>query len=313
MSDNDASGFIFNSKAPYQSAQRKGQWIYSRYMNVSGEHELYANKTLELATTPGGAVTTGVNGFEYDANTPSGATGTTQNDFIWDGNLISPGVVQVGSMVPGSYDESLFYHIDHPVIQDYIASGATSGFTIPTGRMAKYSTIPSNEPFGEIQTPYGYDTSEGRGFKMSFEENDEYLLGGRSTGAYLFLSPVSIGSLGVDGDNKFGKRRIGPLDTKQVNSKIPKSPNLSVDIIFQYRMTDYFGVKATGAVDSFPGRIAGKHTNQVQNLTYSKKIGLDVFDSNNNQFSFDLRVFAKYKPIGLNLNNTGKVVLTQST
>ena len=65
MSDNDASGFIFNSKAPYQSAQRKGQWIYSRYMNVSGEHELYANKTLELATTPGGAVTTGINGFLF--------------------------------------------------------------------------------------------------------------------------------------------------------------------------------------------------------------------------------------------------------
>ena len=143
---------------------------------------------------------------------------------------------------------------------------------------------------------------------MSFEDNDQFLLGGRSCGAYLFLSPTRVGSLSVDGDNKFGKRKIGKVDTKQVNSLTAKSPNITVDVVFQYRMTDYFGVTGTG-VDTSSGRLGGLNTNQISNLTYSKKIGLDLFDTGDNQFSFDLEVFAKYKPKGFNLNNTKKVRL----
>ena len=332
MSEDENQLFTFNSFSPYQSAQRKGQWIYSRYMDVAGEKPLYGNAPpLYLsqiyfnpnATPP---VELGADGFEWQGSFPTGLTaGNTNTDFIWDGNTITPGVVATGDVptVNGGYDNLLMYHIDHPIIQEYIASGSTAGVNVNEARMPKWSSLFSQNINGELQTAYGYDENAlnpyadppltGRGFKMSFEENDQYLLGGRSVGAFLFLNPVSIGSLVVDGDNKFGRKRIGPLDTKQVNSKVPKSPNLSVDIVFQYRMTDYFGVKATGAVDSFPGRVAGRNNNQISNLTYSKKIGLDIFDSNDNQFSFDLRVFAKYKPIGLNLNNTGKVQLTQST
>jgi hypothetical protein len=77
-------------------------------------------------------------------------------------------------------------------------------------------------------------------------------------------------------------------------------------------MTDYFGVTASGGVDTSTGRIGGKNTNPISNLTYSKTIGLDIFDSNENQFSFDLEVFAKYKPQGYNLNNTKTVTLTKA-
>ena len=43
ISLNDVANFDYNNYAPFQSAQRKGQWIYSRYMNVSGEQPLYSN------------------------------------------------------------------------------------------------------------------------------------------------------------------------------------------------------------------------------------------------------------------------------
>ena len=310
MSNDNANNFIFNSKTPYQSAQRKGQWIYSRYMNVSGEKELYSNETLERKMG-GTAVTPGIAGFEYSGDIPSVITaGTQANDFIWDGDTANCGVAELASIPAGEYDTSLFAHIEHPELS--FGGAAAQGYDSSSNQMAKFAILPSNYNFSELQTPYGYDANAGRGFKMSFDDNDQYLLGGRSCGAYLFLSPVSIGSLFVDGDNKFGKRRIGALDSKQVNSKIAKSPSLAVDVVFQYRMTDYFGVTAAGGVDSSSGRIGGLNDNQIQNLTYSKKIGLDIFDSNDNQFSFDLQIFAKYKPIGLNLNNTGKVILSKT-
>ena len=144
---------------------------------------------------------------------------------------------------------------------------------------------------------------------MSFEDDDQFLLGGRSCGAYLFLSPTRVGSISVDGDNKFGKRTIGKLDSKQRNSIVAKSPNLTVDVVFQYRMTDYYGVTPPGGVDTSNGRLGGLDINKISNLTYSKKIGIDLFDGFDNQFSFDLEVFAKYKPKGYNLNNTRKVIL----
>ena len=76
-------------------------------------------------------------------------------------------------------------------------------------------------------------------------------------------------------------------------------------------MTDYFGVTASGGVDTSAGQIQGT-LGSNKNLTYSKKIGLDIFDSNDNQFSFDLQVFSKYKPVGKNLNNTSKVILSKT-
>ena len=77
-------------------------------------------------------------------------------------------------------------------------------------------------------------------------------------------------------------------------------------------MTDYFGVTQSGGVDTSDGRLGGLDTNRISNLTYSKKIGVDLFDSNDNQFSFDLEVFSKYKSRGFNLNNTKKVRLRKN-
>ncbi len=141
-----------------------------------------------------------------------------------------------------------------------------------------------------------------RTFKMSFDANDQFLLGGRSCGAFLFLSPINLDTLKVEGDAKQSRKsiqkKVGALDSSNA---------ISVDIIFQYRMTDYFG----NDPDSDIGRVGGQAKLRFPNLTYTKKIGLDIFDKYDQRFSFDLEVFAKYSAKGKNLNSIRAAKLTR--
>jgi hypothetical protein len=324
----------YNGGGSLQAAQRKGQWVYGRFMNVSGEDQLYAAQPLENFLGETDDLTSDSSRFEYYGLKATGTVGDENSDFIWNGEgqlnetdaggtPITPSVIEL-STLNQNYDDGIFVHIDHPLI------GVTA-FEASWSHMDKYATIQGDEPGGNLQTAFRYahgnynrgtleSTDPGysafnrvanynRTCKMSFSNHDEYLLGGKSCGAYLFLSPTRVNSISVDGDNKFGKKTIGKVNTKQQNSMNAKSPNLTVDIIFQYRMTDYFGVTQTGGVDTSTGRLGGLNTNRISNLTYSKKIGIDLFDGYDNQFSFDLEVFSKYRSKGYNLNNTKKVRL----
>ena len=137
---------------------------------------------------------------------------------------------------------------------------------------------------------------------MSFDANDQYLLGGRSCGAFLFLSPINLNTLRVEGDAKQSRKEI-----KGNVSRLDTSNALSVDIIFQNRMTDYFGNDSSSDI----GRVGGQAKLNFPNLTYTKKIGLDIFDKYDQQFSFDLEVFAKYSAAGKNLNSIRAAKLTR--
>ena len=72
-------------------------------------------------------------------------------------------------------------------------------------------------------------------------------------------------------------------------------------------MTDYFGNNEQ--LDT--GRIGGFARLAYNNLTYTKKIGFDIFDKYGEQFSFDLEVFAKYSPKGKNRNSIRAAQLTR--
>ena len=134
-----------------------------------------------------------------------------------------------------------------------------------------------------------------RTLKMSFDSNDQFLLGGRSCGSFLFMSPINLDTLSVDGETKQSRKSIKGRD----KSGLDNSNALTVDIVFQYRMTDYFG----NDEDSDRGRIGGQAKLTFPNLTYTKKIGFDIFDKFDQQFTFDLEVFAKYSAKGKNLNS----------
>jgi hypothetical protein len=61
-------------------------------------------------------------------------------------------------------------------------------------------------------------------------------------------------------------------------------------------MTDFGGVGDTGI-----GFVAGDRTGATRDLTYSKRMGFDINIGDNERFSFDIEVFAKYRSNKLNL------------
>ena len=276
MSGVDTSLSYFND-SPYQSGQLRGQFLYSRYKDVTETSALYATDDVDSLDTSGTIP------YEYemwDADTWAAGLGTplsTGEAFIGDYSAGNP----IGADLPGSgysteYDNGILMHIDHPELV------GTSNWTdvYGTGRfaMSKAAVLKANETGGNQQSGFYYDSAAGRSIKMSFEPNDQYLLGGKSCGAYLFVAPLSTSSLSVNGDNNLGVRSIGG------NSSI------AIEVVFQYRMTDYAGVGSAGN-----GRIGGQSSSVLSNISYSKKIGVDIFDSQSNSFKFDLEVFSKYK------------------
>ena len=263
------------NEAPTQSAQLKGQFIYSRYKDVSNSNVLYTTQNEDSADTSGAIA------YEYgmyDILTAN-VNGGPAESFIWTGtwDVNNDPVVTTTSILSTAavtYNDNIFLHGDHPdinglsspVYNDIYANGANH----IQSKAAKKNGI---------QTAYFYDNSLARTTKMAFEPNDQYLLGGKSCGAYLFLSPLSIESIVVDADNTSGKYIV----------KNGENNAVAIDVVFQYRMTDY-----GGASEASLGFIGGIAAQPISNLTYSKRIGLDILDSESNKFSFDLEVFAKY-------------------
>lgn len=332
-----ANGLEYNYLAPYQSAQRRGQFIYSRFMDISNENKLYADSPL---VTPSNSISDYEYLLSYDSTTLPAITGTgTGSDYIWNGSFgtyttaynvsgafstSKVNVTGVSNITSTSYDNGIYLHKEHPDLSNlytsYQSSVAISSAmtdaevtsilqaqidSAAIGTMSITSTISSEETNGKLQL--GYKHSDGligtigginydRTLKMSFDANDQYLLGGKSCGSYLFMSPINPDSLLVDGDNKFGRKYVTTGETNSV----------SIDLVFQYRMTDYAGNDNANDV----GRVGGIMSNTINNLTYAKRIGIDTFDADGEQFSFDVEVFAKYKPAGSNRNSVKAAQLT---
>ena len=271
----------FLNEAPNQSAQLKGQFMYSRFKDVANSSQLYATSNLDTSDTSGAIAHEYA---MYDIR-PDNISGGPADSFIWTGDWDSnddPVVTSTSILSTAgiSYNSSILLHKDHPEI-----NGLTQTITnapayyndIYDGGL-KHTQSKAAKVNGQ-QMAYFYDNSANRTVKMAFEPNDQYLLGGNSCGAYLFMSPLSIDTLSVDADNTSGKYTV----------KTGENNAVSVDIVFQYRMTDY-----AGAAESSLGLLGGITGSTPTNLTYSKRIGLDILDSENNKFSFDLEVFAKY-------------------
>lgn len=317
---------FFNS-IPYQSGQLRGQFIYSRFRNLANDGDLYSMIAPDLT------VTTGVDDFEYGLSylfsgvvinpttrnrdyssaTVTGAfdSSTDANAFIWTGSYTSttpnatilekPSATR--AITSTMYDNGIFLHKDHPLLKN----GAISPLTIQSQglvSMSKNAPRRANMEDGGLQNPYKkfiFMNSAGtpvlRTLKMAFDSNDQYLLGGHSCGAYLYMAPLEKTSLTVNADNKFGVKSIKQGITNAI----------SIDLIFQYRMTDYYGVADTTFASTTSvnetGRVGGIVSNTLSNITYSKKLGIDILDSEGNSFLFDVEVYAKYKQEGSSATN----------
>ncbi len=322
---------------PDQSSQLKGQFIYSRFKNIANDDNLYVinegtlgdgdiNTAIDYGTNSAydkyeygisynfstvpqiGA--TGFKNFSAVTETPYTGVTTSPNDFVWAGsyNGITPQKIAIGSQVTYTqYSNGIYLHVDHPLLQspDGVNPGNTLLEIASNGMvgMPKTASLRATDLHGKKQTPFRViDTISNTNIaglretgKAGFSPEDQYLLGGRSCGSFLYISPLNTNSLVVDASNKSGKKIIPGGSANAI----------TVDLVFQYRMTDYYGPKASGT-----GRIGGVLDNTFTNLSYAKKIGIDIIDFGNNDFKFDVEVTAKYAAEGRNINNVTSTMLT---
>ena len=114
--------------------------------------------------------------------------------------------------------------------------------------------------------------------KLGFVESDEFLCGKYSCGSYLFLGPTNHSAIQIEGSTQIAKKT---LEFGQENS-------ISVPLVFQMRAQDKLGF------------IGGwREAGNLKNVTYTKKIGIDIQVRNEEIFSFDVLVTGSYTKISL--------------
>lgn len=291
----------FIQASGYQSGNAYSQFIYNRYKSVGLDQDLYFTPPTSLAWN----ISTGTGGLPinndgiimpFDPSTSPSGAGANAN--IWDGTYST--LVPSGN---GNLNEFCI-HISHPDIND----GSTSSFVSlvrpavsPSGPMDYpsfrhalgfetdtniTSSITSAQTSSSQQLEY-YPANSGSTFgtddnaypnKLGFVDSDEYLCGKYSCGSYLFLGPTSHIAVQIEGSTQLAKKT---LDFGQENA-------ITVPLVFQMRAQDKLGY------------IGGwRSAGNLKNITYSKKIGIDIQVKNEDLFSFDVLVTGSYTKTSL--------------
>lgn len=275
----------FINDTPSQSKQLRGQYLYARYFDIAGTKEYYLDIDID---NPLLSPISLVSDLEYSYIYHNvNSIGNPTTDFIWNETWtanIPDTTALSNSQIQTAYDNILL-HVDHPIIND----GTSSLFPGNIITNAKTATLKNSDNHGKKQTAYLYDSSENRTVKSAFVPDDQYTLGKSSVGSYMFISPDDEETLSVNGDDSLSIK------------KIEYGPNNSIQIpvVFQFRMTDYAGVGDNGI-----GFVGGDWTGATKDITYAKRMGFDIISSdgsNDERFSFDLEIFAKYRSNNLNL------------
>lgn len=332
LSNPTLSDAAISVKFPYQSSQVKSQFIYVRYKDIASEENFFSydrpdangekiinnNKLLSTINT--------VDDAEHFYNRLVAGTAGGADDFIWSGsfNMNTTYGTSINTLsYYGAADTCIDVHMNHPYISNAAAFKAAyeriTGLTLtitPSGtydavanakqifRHSKFAPLVATSTLGKKQCIYLFDKSAtaptglsvrgvtpssivfDRTVKTSFEENDQYLLGKYSCGCYLIMASDSHETICVDGKSS----------TSKVNLEYGSQHSIRIPLIFQYRMTDYWGQGNDGM-----GNIAGDISGATTNITYSKKIGIDLYDIDKEVYSYDIEISSKYKSDNLKL------------
>ena len=304
----------YRQAPPFASASSYSQYIYSRYRSVGYDQQLYTGNNLgssfstnfSASYTYNGGLTTvnfgqsatypqnGTIMIPYDpATTPSTVSGATGAN-IWNGTYSG---TTGGTPNGGGVISEFCIDTRHP----YLASiGNSSSFVDYADLVKPYAS--SNKvypPFRHTQTFWGDTTldyywvqqsyrtpitfatgatasRDDRMYpdKLGFTANDEYLIGKYSCGAYLYLGPPSASAVQVQGTTSLSTKTLYDGDSNAIN----------IPLVFQFRAVD-----KSGYIGGW--RKAGNLTN----ITYTKKIGVDVQVQNEDAFSFDVQIAGSYK------------------
>lgn len=303
---NDTNNSNKYATAFYQSGQTKGQYIWSRFTDIGLVKPLYKNPTslLSRALLP-----------TYTA-IPSN---TYAN--VWDGAAIAIGASPVGNGVLTTF----CIHTDHPdlnapttAITTQAANLQLPQITIDTAtgyalasegvtafrHAAEFNLASSNGSFtpqlGYYQaflqnvgpapyaTPYSPSSAAEYPDKFGFLTNDRYLIGSNTTGAYLFMGPSTFNQLNVNGIDARSSQIVNTGDENAI----------LIPIVFQYRMEDYYG-PAGGAGNGIVGGYDPNVSVPPKNITYVRRIGIDIYAQDEAAFSFDVQITSTYKKTSL--------------
>ena len=274
---------------------------------TAGTYPLSNDNTLEIHTSH--PMITSMDAFRQAYIRATGDTVTlgnigdpitpTQADCTQSGNGTANVMFRQSKFMTLQSDQSLgklqaIYLNENTIDLSSLASAVPlAGQTWTSGQTLIASpSITAIPPLGIAADPNLVNDGKGyeRNVKNSFETFDQYTLGKKSCGSYLFISGDDHQSLQMSGDSIQSSAIIGFGQQNSVN----------IPMIFQYRMTDYFGT-GTGSEGGL-GNIAGDSTQATVNVTYAKKIGFDIFPNNQDVYQYDIEVFAKYRSDNLNLD-----------
>jgi hypothetical protein len=298
-----ASCFIHPS--PFQSSNSNSQFVYSRYKSVGFDEDLYFTPPASSAWNED----TGVSGIPLDLGTllPFNPTGSTtpgiSNSFVWGGTYDTTNQVPFGN---GKLNE-FCVHIDHPTIayeskqpspktfKELVKPSqgpvGTRGFNYPAFRHSAGFEASNTEAFipGVTNQTKGYQqlaynkifnntygvSGDNHSYpeKLGFSPDDEFLIGKYSCGSYLYMAPSSHYPIQVEGSTSLATKTLSPGTENAI----------VIPVLFQMRCQDKLG---------FVGGFRNSGT--IRNVTYTKKIGIDIKVSNEEVFSFDLSVSGSY-------------------
>ena len=318
----------YTSVPSRQSSQVQSQFVYARYKNYG------LSQDLNSAYPIGGSYSTTAASLTYDGQGQTIGSESTPNYWghmlpfkpenssplytngginssVWNGTTPATGIPNGGGII-----SEFCIHKDHPDIQNlgagYDVSVGSNLLDLVLPKFKEVAAPPAidsdatqvslpfahalfmetsvNEKTGkfgnshyqqaEYDRPVNVTDNSLRGtnnypIKLGFDPNDEYLIGKYTCGAYLYLFPNSYQSISVDGNHP-------SLSVKSV--QLGSENAINVPILFQYRASDILG------------NIGGwRSTGSLNNIKYSKKIGIDVIVKDEAPFSFDVEISAQYK------------------
>lgn len=280
-----------------QSKQTAGQFIYSRYKDVTGTRNLYNTGTPYQPQELG------------ETSLPN-----RQRSYIWYGTYYNP---ISGSPSTTTYQlkpngngglSNFSVHVNHPdVLERRLKPNELNANSVQSQENllehGRYLHIEKSSTNYDVQMEV-YQNSVGKFGKFGFREEDRYLIGDRTTGMYLYMNPRKPEDIRVKGSDSLASYELAPGEKKVV------------PIVVEYRMTDFLDEGDTYRDNNrqvtlssnrsnlaptkkqFLGVVGGYSSTNLSrkniNIEYEKTIGIDIYTRNNPTFSFDVKVNAIY-------------------
>lgn len=251
--DEHDDGDLSRNIYPFKSSQISGQIAFARHRDLTLQTELY--------------------GDDADVGLTNSTSYSVPESFVWNGT--------VGSVLGGGTLTSFCVHTDHPALSSDILTNYTNSGD-PQSHVYNgdiYYPLFTHSPYMSktdsiIQSNFD-DVSYS---KIGFYDYDKYLIGKDTCGSYLFMRSYTPQSSNTNKILYSEGRDINPGD------------HIDLDVVFQYRMTDYYGSGSTGnGIVGGYGRNIGR-----TNIEFSKKMGVDMVIKHVGLISLDLTISAKY-------------------